>query len=804
MSTQINISKPIQLEVNTTPITSGTVGRLLFQGTGNVLQQSSSLFWDLTNNRLGVGTNTPSQQLHVFTSVADTGILLDSNTNPTFTIRRSGSDRLRLTATGSIGTINGVGNGLVFQRDGSEAMRIAPSTGNLLINTTTDNGYKFEVSGTARIQGTSFDIFSTGSSYFVESSINNYRIANLISWGGYGTGGFANNTADIFSVGVNGSSTANANYFFRINLNGGNSSGVYGASGNNAAVAQLNAPTAARLYLTAQGGGGVLEGGTSGVLLSTISDGQSLSLRSEKGTGGGGGGINYLSSINGSNHSHRFFHNNTEQMRLQFSGNLLINTTTDAGFRLDVNGTARVQGNSFEVTNGATNKIAITSSQISCLAGVSVSDLNIVAGPISAPNSILGIGTTVSGGSTTILRLGAGNATNASGIVTIIESPRGFAPTSGTATFSFATWNGTINQTGGANGITRGLYIAPTLTSAADFRAIETAAGNVIFNGGNVGIGTSSPTNILSIKQLNSNSSILRLDSATTVGSNTYEVGVDFYSRITGAGGTDSSPVGKIYATGGAEFRSGKLRFQTIITNGGSLTDTMTLYQGNVGIGSLNTLPSKLLQVTGLKNTVVADFSSDTVGLNEGVSIQLSANAGNYPLGVIRGIFTNYGGYSALTFSTSTLNTPTEAIRITSNQNVLIGTTTDAGFKLDVNGTARVATSILVGPGSTQGTIQTGVCRATFYNSYANAFTIFETNNSSGNAKFYQGISIGTSSDPVASAQLEVVSTTKGFLPPKMTTTQKNAIASPATGLQVYDTTLNRPCFYDGTTWITL
>jgi hypothetical protein len=69
MSTQINISKPIQLEVNTTPITSGTVGRLLFQGTGNVLQQSSSLFWDLTNNRLGVGTNTPSQQLHVFTSM---------------------------------------------------------------------------------------------------------------------------------------------------------------------------------------------------------------------------------------------------------------------------------------------------------------------------------------------------------------------------------------------------------------------------------------------------------------------------------------------------------------------------------------------------------------------------------------------------------------------------------------------------------------------------------------------------------------------------------------------------------------
>ena len=31
----------------------------------------------------------------------------------------------------------------------------------------------------------------------------------------------------------------------------------------------------------------------------------------------------------------------------------------------------------------------------------------------------------------------------------------------------------TINQTGGANGITRGLYVNPTLTSAVDYRAIE-------------------------------------------------------------------------------------------------------------------------------------------------------------------------------------------------------------------------------------------------------------------------------------------------------------------------------------------
>ncbi|MFH1455274.1 MAG: tail fiber domain-containing protein, partial [bacterium] len=70
----------------------------------------------------------------------------------------------------------------------------------------------------------------------------------------------------------------------------------------------------------------------------------------------------------------------------------------------------------------------------------------------------------------------------------------GFAPTSGTGVFNGLKVNTTINQTGGANGITRGLYVAPTITSAIDFRAIETATGTVIFNGGNVGIGTSTPS----------------------------------------------------------------------------------------------------------------------------------------------------------------------------------------------------------------------------------------------------------------------------------------------------------------------
>jgi hypothetical protein len=51
-----------------------------------------------------------------------------------------------------------------------------------------------------------------------------------------------------------------------------------------------------------------------------------------------------------------------------------------------------------------------------------------------------------------------------------------------------------------------------------------------------------------------------------------------------------------------------------------------------------------------------------------------------------------------------------------------------------------------------------------------------------------QSVGIGTSA-PNASAQLDVVSTTKGFLMPRMTSAQRTAIATPATGLMVYETT---------------
>lgn len=72
-------------------------------------------------------------------------------------------------------------------------------------------------------------------------------------------------------------------------------------------------------------------------------------------------------------------------------------------------------------------------------------------------------------------------------------------------------------------------------------------------------------------------------------------------------------------------------------------------------------------------------------------------------------------------------------------------------------------------------------------------------------AQFTQAgnLNIGLGAELVnnASSILSLTSISKGFLKPRMTTTQRNAIVTPATGLEVFDITLNLPYNYNGTAW---
>lgn len=63
------------------------------------------------------------------------------------------------------------------------------------------------------------------------------------------------------------------------------------------------------------------------------------------------------------------------------------------------------------------------------------------------------------------------------------------------------------------------------------------------------------------------------------------------------------------------------------------------------------------------------------------------------------------------------------------------------------------------------------------------------------------GVNVGFANNVAASAQFEVGGTVGGILPPRLTTTQRNAISSPAAGLHLYNSTTGNFTWYDGSTW---
>jgi len=150
--------------------------------------------------------------------------------------------------------------------------------------------------------------------------------------------------------------------------------------------------------------------------------------------------------------------------------NLLIGSTTDSGERLQVTGNVLVTGQI-----NLTNNLKFGSQDTLIYATANGSTL-----------SAAGRGLIISTNATSQSGVGAlkilGNYSSAVGNDYGIWISHTFTNgTGGIATHSGLLLNQTINQTGGANGITRGLYVNPTLTAAADFRAIETTNGKVIF-----------------------------------------------------------------------------------------------------------------------------------------------------------------------------------------------------------------------------------------------------------------------------------------------------------------------------------
>jgi len=249
-----------------------------------------------------------------------------------------------------------------------------------------------------------------------------------------------------------------------------------------------------------------------------------------------------------------------------------------------------------------------------------------------------------------------------------------------------------------------------------------------------------------------------------------------------------------------------------------------------VGKRSRGTLSTPTTVING--DSVVALFASAYDGG------AFRANAGIEA--VVDGIVSSGTVPTAWTFGTGTTSR-TEKARLTSNGAFLIGRSSVLGVQnelFEVNGSARINSILTLGEftvstyplncklaiggganGSSASVIQnrmdisfgsTGNSTAflgIINPDYATMIGVLGTRDGGSNkATIYmrnQQVGIGISV-PATSAILDVSSTTKGVLLPRMTTTEKNAISSPATGLIVYDTTLNKLCVYTGAAWQTV
>lgn len=239
---------------------------------------------------------------------------------------------------------------------------------------------------------------------------------------------------------------------------------------------------------------------------------------------------------------------------------------------------------------------------------------------------------------------------------------------------------------------------------------------------------------------------------------------------------------------------------------------------GNVGIGI--TAPTASSRLHTYQTTSSALTPSITVGaaytagnLSHGVGFSINNNP------VSAGLYvTEAGGAGAgLIFTTAanyTTPTNTERMRIHASGGVSIGNTTDPGAtNLSVTGSGSFASISASGAGAFGGVVSAGL-GAVGTPSYTfagdlntgiwspGADTVAVSTGGAERLRIDNDGDVGIGGTANNAAILDLQSTTKGFLPPRMTTTQRNAIASPPPGLTIFNTTNSREEGYDGTQWI--
>jgi hypothetical protein len=299
-------------------------------------------------------------------------------------------------------------------------------------------------------------------------------------------------------------------------------------------------------------------------------------------------------------------------------------------------------------------------------------------------------------------------------------------------------------------------------------RTHDLAGFGLKFNNGQVtikGAGSSSSSTALYIE----NSSGTLLGEITDIGD--VALGLGAFSRVDGG----SVAIG----------RNANALAALSVCIGMNSTDTDVSYSGSVAVG-YNT------DVTGQRGVAVGRGAQSP---QDAVSIGYLATSAAQDTVSIGALSDAGGSCTALGYNAQATGTWSTAIGWGTNAS---GTRSQAiGLRM----AATATNAYIIGVGTSVRTNSTANSFEVNFNESTSSIRLANSAdgfiNTSGNFVFGNNTVSG-------SAKLSVDSTTSGFLPPRMTTTEKNAIVAPASGLMVYDTTLGKLCVYTGAAWETI
>jgi len=379
---------------------------------------------------------------------------------------------------------------------------------------------------------------------------------------------------------------------------------------------------------------------------------------------------------------------------------------------------------------------------------------------------------------------------NTLGTVTINQSN---ISTNGYLSFSdWSTFNSKQNALSGTGFVKSSLGVISYDTNTYITGNQSISLSGAVTGSGTTSIATTLANSIVGISNLNATGT----PSATTYlrGDNTWAT-VSGGSGSTAIGGTiTGATAGSILFAGvGGILQQDNANLFFDDTNNrfgiGTTTPTVTLdINGNVR-NYASTNASNSVFATSSSSVATISVKADTIGgffRAYGSSFDVPSLANNVGFGpdgatgivIFSNSQTTFNGTGSISLRGGGYDTASEMLFIDKNGSrftngyVGIGTTT-IGSKFQVNGNAAIGFS---------------------------ASTVAPTNGLSVSG----GIVTGTTS-LVASAQLQIDSTTKGFLPPRMTNAQRIAIATPAVGLCVYCTDASEGLYVNKSTgWVLL